>query len=538
MALAGLLLATLTAVVLPATPASAHAVLVSTSPVLDSVLPTAPAEVVLTFSESVRQVPDRMRVIGPDGRRVDRGEPGFDGAVVTIAVDQRGQRGTYLVSYRVISADGHPVVGGITYSIEAPSAVPADDPGAATDPLVSRLIQVTKFLGYAGVVLLVGPVFVLSLLWPRRLPRRGPIRLVWTGLGLVGFATVTGLVLQAPYVTGGGLTGIDTAALRDVLGSTLGAAFLIRLGVLLAAAVLLRPFLAGTEERSDRILLGVLGAAGLLTWPLAGHPGASPVPAVSVVVDATHLAGMAVWLGGLVMLAGYLLRQANERELSAILPIWSRWAALAVCALLLAGTVQALIEVGTLEGLTGTGYGRLVIAKIGLFGLVLGVAAYSRQLVRRRWVAGQPGPMRRAVLIELGVTAVVLALSAVLVQTTPARTAVANDVRTTTGYFTTTLTSDIYSLQVEMDPARRGGNSVHLYAYTPQNRPQPVVEWHATAASPASGVESIEIPLLPLTDNHATGEISLPTTGEWELRFTVRISDIDQATVTTTVEIS
>ncbi|MFY1655046.1 copper resistance CopC/CopD family protein [Solwaraspora sp. WMMB762] len=538
-AVAGLLLAALPVVLLPAAaPASAHAVLVSTSPVTDSVLPNAPAEVVLTFSESVRQVPDRVRVIAPDGQRVDQGEPVFDGAVVTVGVEQQTSRGTYLVSYRVISADGHPVSGGFTYSVGAPSAVPTDDGGADTDPLVSGLLQAAKFVGYAGLLLIVGPVLVLSMLWPRRLARGGPGRLVWTGLGLVAASTLATIWLQAPYVTGGGIGDADGAALRDVLGSGIGAALLVRLGVLAATAVLLRPFLAGSEGRSDQILLGVLAVIGVFTWPLAGHPSASPVPAVSVVIDAVHLSSMAVWLGGLAMLAVFLLRQAEERELAAILPIWSRWAALAVCALLLAGTVQALIEVGTLEALFGTTYGRLLLAKIGLFGLVLAVAAYSRQLVRNRSAAGRPGRMRQAIVAELAVTAVVLAVTAVLVQTTPARTAIGEDLRADSGYFSTTLNSDIYSLQVEVDPARRGNNSVHLYAYTEDNRPQPVIEWQATAALPASGVEPIEIPLLPLTDNHATGEISLPAAGDWELRITVRISDIDQATVSTTVEIN
>ena len=128
----------------------------------------------------------------------------------------------------------------------------------------------------------------------------------------------------------------------------------------------------------------MLGVVGLATWPLAGHPAASPVPAVSVVVDAVHLAGMAVWLGGLVMLVAFLLRQADERELGAILPVWSRWAALAVTALLLAGIVQALIEVGTLEALFSTTYGQLIIAKVVLFAVVLAVAAFSRSRCRKR----------------------------------------------------------------------------------------------------------------------------------------------------------
>lgn len=537
-AIVGLLVTVVALLLAPATPANAHAVLVSSSPVASAVVPSGPAEVVLTFSEPVRRVPGKIRVIAPDGSRADRGEQSFDEAVVTVPVDPAGGRGTYLVSYRVISADSHPVSGAFTYSVGAPSPPPTDiGSDSRTDPMVGAAVKVARYLGYAGLLLVVGPVLVLSLLWPRRLSRRGPARLVWAGLGLVAFGTLADLWLQMPYTVGGGLFDVSGVGLGDVLGSSFGSAHLVRLGLLVAAVFLIRPLLSGPVGRADKVILAILGGAALLTWPLAGHPAASPAPAVSVLVDAVHLGSMAVWLGGLVMLAGFLLRQADERELEAIMPIWSRWAAMAVAALLLAGTVQALIEVTTPEALVNTAYGRLLLAKIGLFVLVIAVAAYSRQLVRRRTAAQRPLPVRRAVWVELAITAVVLGLSATLVQTTPARTAAADVAGTPTGYFSTTLTSSIYSLQVELDPAERGNNSLHLYAYTPDNRPQPVEEWKATAALPAAGIEPIEIPLLPLTDNHATGEISLPAAGAWQLRFTVRTSDTDQATVTVTVPI-
>ncbi|MFG3701505.1 copper resistance CopC/CopD family protein [Micromonospora sp. NPDC047620] len=537
-AAAGLLIAVVALLIAPAGPASAHAVLVSSSPVASAVVSSGPAEAVLTFSESVRKVPGKIRVIAPDGSRADRGEPRFSGSVVTIPVDPAGGRGTYLVSYRVISADSHPVSGAFTYSVGAPSTPPVDTgDDSRADPVVGNAVKVAKYVGYAGLLLLVGPAMVLAALWPRRLPRQGPARLAWAGLGLVMLSTVANLLLQVPYTAGGGVFDVTGEGLSAVLGSTFGAAHLVRLGLLAAAAFLLRPLLAGPVGRADLVILGILGVAALLTWPLAGHPAASPAPAVSVVVDAVHLGSMAVWLGGLVMLAGFLLRRADERELGAILPIWSRWATLAVSALLLAGTVQALIEVATPGALVDTTYGRLLLGKIGLFALVIAVAAYSRQLVRRRTAAGRPAPMRRAVWAELAITAVVLGLTAVLVQTTPARTAGSDVTGGSPGYFSTTLSSPIYSLQVELDPAERGNNTVHFYAYTKDNRPQPVVEWRATAALPSAGIEPIEVPLLPLTDNHATGEVNLPAAGEWQLRVTVRTSDIDQATVTATVPI-
>src|SRR5688572_6896146 len=122
--LAGLLLGFFGAF-LAAAPASAHAALVNSDPGNGTIVPDAPNKVTLTFSESVQLLSDKLRVIGPDGERVDQGEPSVAGTQVTIPVRSGGPRGTYLVSYRVISADSHPVAGTITYSVGAASTPPS-----------------------------------------------------------------------------------------------------------------------------------------------------------------------------------------------------------------------------------------------------------------------------------------------------------------------------------------------------------------------------------------------------------------------------
>ncbi|GGQ76881.1 transport integral membrane protein [Couchioplanes caeruleus subsp. azureus] len=541
MALAGLLLGLLGLLAGPASPASAHAALVASDPGANTIVPDAPNRVTLTFSESVQLIAGKIQVLAPDGSRADQGEPEAAGSTVTIPLRSGGARGTYLVSYRVVSADSHPVAGTLTYSVGATSTPPSEaDAAQAVDPVVRALIPVGKYLGYAGLVLLVGPVLVLALLWPHRLSRTGPARLVWTGVGLVLASTVLGLWLQAPYTTGSGLFGVSGGDLQTVLGSTFGAVMLVRLGVIGAAAFLLRPLLRGDggESKADLALLGVLGVSALATWPLTGHPTASPVAGVSVVVDAIHLAAMAVWLGGLVMLAGFLLRHANEGELGAILPIWSRWAATAVAALIIAGVVQALIEVASFDGLFTTTYGRLILAKVGLAAVVIAMAAFSRKLVRSRRAETGPRTLRRVVLAELAVTAVVLGVTAALVQIPPPRTAEAAETGATSTTITQTVSDARVSLQVDVFPATVGNNSLHLYAYTPDNKPLPVVEWTATAALPAKGIEPIEVPLLRITDFHAIGDIALPMAGEWTFKFTVRTSEIDQSTLTVKAKIS
>lgn len=536
---AGLLIG-LFCVLLGASPASAHAALVATDPGNGTIVPDAPNKVTLTFSESVQLVNGKIQVLAPDNSRADQGEPTVNGATVTIPLRSGGGRGTYLVSYRVISADSHPIGGSITYSVGAASTPPsATVNDTKVDPVVRALIPVGKYLGYAGLVLLVGPALVLALLWPHRLSRRGPSRVIWTGLGLVTFSTLMAIWLQVPYSLGTGLFDVRVGDLRDVLGSTFGAVMLVRLGVLAAAAFLLRPLLRGSSEsKTDLALLGVLGVAALATWPLTGHPTASPVAGVSVVIDAIHLAAMSVWLGGLVMLVGFLLRLANERELAAILPIWSRWAATAVTALILAGVVQALIEVSTLSGLVDSTYGRLILVKVALAACVLGVAWFSRRIVRSKSAEERPRGLRRLVGVELAITAVVLGVTAALVQIAPPRTASAADTSDTSSTVSQTLTSSTMALQVDVFPATVGNNSIHLYAYTPDNKPLTVVEWTGTAALSAKGIEPIQIPLLRITDFHAVGDIALPQAGQWTFKFTARTSDIDQQTFTLNANVS
>lgn len=129
-------------------------------------------------------------------------------------------------------------------------------------------------------------------------------------------------------------------------------------------------------------------------------------------------------------------------------------------------------------------------------------------------------------------------MTAALTQTTPARTAeTIAQAPPPAQLYTTTLESPKFRLRVEIDPATRGDNLVHLFAFTPQGLPQKVEEWRVTVALPAAGIEPVDVPMLKIPDNHASGSIALPTPGDWVFRFTLRTSEIDQDTVTATVPI-
>jgi copper transport protein len=221
----------------------------------------------------------------------------------------------------------------------------------------------------------------------------------------------------------------------------------------------------------------------------------------------------------------------------------------------LAGTAQALVEIGTVSALTGTTYGQLVLVKVALLAIVLAVAAFSRRIVNRHFALTAQARtegleedvedeeehgedlvpikrnLRRGVILEVAIAAIVLGVTSVLVQTTPARSAEAAQ-NSPAEPFSVTLTDKLFKLEVDIAPAATGLNTIHLYAFAPDGSgPQNVAEWKGTAALPEKGIEPTDIPLLAITPDHASGQILLPNAGTWELRFTVRTDDTNQSTV-------
>jgi len=537
----------------PAGPASAHAALLTSNPAPGSIIGSSPSEITVTFSEAVTPVPGRIQVLAPDGKRIS-GTATTKGAVLHIPVRTADRPlGTYLVSYRVISADSHPVAGGLTFSVGAPSARPSEPAVEGTRRSVTIAVGVIKFLGYAGLTLTIGPSLLLALFWPRRLPRRGPIVLVRVGLGLSVAATLGGLWVQAPNASGAALWDVSGTELGQVLASQYGLVLTARLAIVLLAAALLpavlrgraKPVASGFAPRANPVGRGraltllALGLAGLSTWPLTGHAIASPLAAVAVAADIVHLAAMAVWIGGLVTLAGFLLR-AHPRLLGVILPAWSRLAALTVVWLVGAGVVQAVIQVGSLQALWRTDYGRLLLAKIAVLAVVLGAAAYAMRFVRRAQVLVQgAAKLRRSVGIEVLATLLVLGVSAVLVEVNPGRSASAEQAAPVDSGFSQTLSCPLYTLQFNVYPVELGeNNTVHAFLYTAVGKPLPAEEWTVTTQLVSQGLEPVSTPLLGLIPrHHAVGAVTFPFPGTYELRFTIRTTEIDEATVKTTITV-
>ncbi|MFB7937588.1 copper resistance protein CopC [Streptomyces sp. NPDC056049] len=381
-----------------AAPASAHAALTGSDPGDGAVVATAPKEVGLTFSEQVAIGADSIRVLDPSGRRADTGEiiDLCSGAVVKYGVALRAglPDGTYTVAWQAVSADSHPVAGAFTFSIGAPSATSVALPEqTAGGGLVGTLYGIARYLSYASFAVLVGGGAFVLLCWPRGASVRPVQQTVVRGWLTLTGATLVMLLLRGPYTGSGKLAdAFDLAVLQSVLQTKTGAALTSRL-LLLGAAALFVAVLFGAyarrtdpKERKDLAfglgLGGTVVAAGIAgTWALAEHASTGIQTGIAMPVDILHLLAVAAWLGGLTTLLVALYR-APSVERSAV-ERFSRVAFASVAVLVATGVYQSWRQVGSWSALTGTRYGQLLLVKIGLMGVLVGIAWISRRWTQR-----------------------------------------------------------------------------------------------------------------------------------------------------------
>ncbi|GAB3002759.1 copper resistance protein CopC [Amycolatopsis acidiphila] len=531
--------------------ASAHAALDSTDPAQGVVLPTAPAQISLTFSESVQVAADGVRVFGPDGTEVDAGQATHLGPASTVGVGLRDgrQQGTYTVSWRVISADSHPVSGAFTFSVghASPSHGPASAASAQANTTVSVLYAIARGLAFAAFAVLVGSVgFVLACL-PSAQRSRAMRLVMFTGWAGSIAGALGCLILQGPYGYGlGAGHAFDADLVQQVLGSRLGVALQARLLVLCLAGVYLTLLssASATAWRGWRWTFGGAGAVlaiGLaVTWSAADHAAVGLQPAIALPADVAHLVAMGLWLGGLAALLLTLVRPiADGPALVTAARRFSPIAAGSVLVLVGTGSYQAWRQLGTWSAWLSTGYGRLLLIKVLLVGCLLAAAALSRRWVRRR-SGTNPRALRRSVLAEAGLAVVVLSVTALLVEAEPGRTATAappGPVHREVGYDTGG-PGGAGRVEVDVNPAAGGPNTVGLSIEDSAGRPRDVPEFHAKLTLPARGIGPLEIPLRRTgTGDYTAAAVQIPAAGSWQLALTVRTSDLDETTVATTIEI-
>lgn len=501
---AALLAGILVYLVVLATPASAHAVLVEADPADFSELDEAPDRVSLSFNEPIELSADSLRVFDANAERIDDGmlESSAD-SMAEVALPTDLPDGGYVVTYRVISADSHPVAGVLQFTVgdadEVSDEVVAELFGGSGQGGAGMLGPALRGLGYVATLIAAGAV-LYAMVVARSRPDIAAARTLGTRAALAGIV----LALLAVPVQGvavldvGYLEALTPSNLGEVFTSSFGISSLVRAGALGFVALLWRPGIMIE-------LSAVVGLSAVGSYVLDGHQRSMEPSWLLIAGDLIHVFAASIWFAGLVLLIGALRRRSDADsplEAASLVARFSSMALWAVVAVGIGGVAMSVPLVGSLGALTSTTYGWLLIAKVAAVGVVVLVAAYNRQRLvpaiaryaaptggstRTRQDSGGKGNDRvdadepdadagfkrawsglyTTMRIEAAIIVAVLLLTGVLVSIQPA-----SDAAGMGGLYETTASfGDDHEIDLVVDPNRVGTNTMHVYILDETGRP-------------------------------------------------------------------
>ena len=596
---AGLLAAVAAALawsVVSAGPALAHASLTTATPAQGSRTDTAPTVVRLTFSEAVDLSSRSMEVLDAVGRRVETGSPyhpSGDSTALAVNLKPGLPRGAYTVIWRVASADSHPAASSYSFGVGVTPPPSRADVDASASSSVSAVHGLARILALGSAAVLVGGTFFCLTVWPAGRSSGAAQKLVQRSWYVALLAACVLLLVQGPYGSGGGLTGVaDPRLLAGTLTTRYGQLLLLRLVLLVCAAGVLRMFFRGVGRPA---VLGGLGVAFVFTFAFSEHSGQGGLVVLAVPSDMAHTAAASVWLGGLCMLFAVLRGRSGSGPvagLGGVLSRWSRTAMIAVGILIVTGTFQAWREVRYSEALLGTGYGRLLIGKLAVVALMLTVALGARALTRHLvgtsrerlgstllastrsvdvlagaplassphslpagWQAptgsgvtatgaastseGAPPDevalhgLRRRVILEAAGGLTVLTVTAMLVDTIPAKDSY--DTPFSARVTATDTTGAATPVIIDVDSTRAGLTAMHVYAYTSYGDPLPLASVSASLAIAGQSTPATRVDLSYAGPGHAATDVLLvPRPGDWTI--TVQLFTGDGAALSATAD--
>jgi copper transport protein len=503
MRIALLIAAVAGALALP-TAAWAHAVLVHTSPLPSSVVNRPPPLVLLTYSEAVEPRFAIVSVTNAAGRQQIGGPPrrsATDPNTLVVPLHRLAQ-GWYLVYWRVISVDGHPVRGAFTFAVgpnpgPAPQfPVPSISETAATPSLVT-----VRAIVFLSVMAAIG-LFVLRIATARPVVRRvAATRLRAVSIAF-GIAAAIAMIATPVYVV------MATAqfALRSAfdLGNVLpllrdsafGRGYLdleLTFALFVLAAVL--ALWVDRPERAQRSIAELLATAGallaaaaaLLVPGLSGHAAQTSPRGLSVALDWLHLVAGSVWVGGLIGLLVLWWSLPVARRVAGLafcVPRFSNTAFVSVLALVGSGVGAAIIHLPTLSSLWQTSYGQALLVKIGLLSVALMLAAVNLLRTKPRLAASGDRPelgagaavlLRRLVSGEALLVAAAITAAAVLSSLPPPAKALAvvgsAIARVGPGPVTQVVSDNGYRIEIRVAPNRAVASNVFSLRITKGGRP-------------------------------------------------------------------
>lgn len=506
-----------------ANPVEAHAGLKSSEPAASSVLEKSPEEIVLKFAEQVEISFGSIRLFDANSKLIVLPVPNYGS--VDDAVDAKTVRvsvpnlepGSYLVIWRVVSVDSHPVQGAFGFQIGSRGTNLTDLgveilANASAPGLVRGLMGIARWLSFLGVMVLVGAMLLAT-----RIIGQSRIKFVINSSWFVAVVgSVLVLVMQAPYALGSSLSdSVSITSVMQVLETRLGIWLIIR-------AVILLLFLLIIWKRNLhkkpiwRMATTILSVVLFATFSISGHPGMRQFSALSIGTDIVHFLCVAVWMGGLVTMV--LLGRKWQSESPKVIAWFSFSATIAMPIMVVTGVAQAWRMMEGFQNLFSTTYGTVLSIKVILVVIAIAAGTKARQIFKSKKVDSEDLKkikFSKTIVVESVIGLVVLAVTAVLVSVPPLSV-------NTSAPFTSTLVQSNVIADITITPARVGNVEIHIVFSPPGGALEPINSMTARISLVNGEIPPIPIGIKPIGVNHFLANLQVPRSGDWLLELFVK----------------
>lgn len=494
----------------------AHASLISADPRDGAVVEAAPSTYSLTFSEPVS--PLSLNLVTPDGASIPLERFALKDQTVEIVAPADLAQGTHVLSWRVISADGHPVGGSVVFSIGAATAVPLSA-GEQIGWVVRAGVLASKVALYVGLFVGVGGAFASGWLLQGSRTGRGAVAAA-LGVGLLGIFLSVGF--QGLDALGERLTRINEPAVwSTAVATSLGRTAAIAIvGTAVAAAALL-----GREWTSRISSLAALVCVGT-ALSLTGHAATAEPQWLMRTAVFLHTFAIAYWVGALVPL-GLALKRGDPAA-AAALGRFSKTIPWVVLVLVAAGVVMAIVQVREAGALVGTAYGKVLLVKLLLVAGLFLLAAVNRWRLTVPASAGDATAtyrLIRSIAAETVIVLLIFTVAAFWRFTPPPRTLAATEARPATEHIHT----DRAMALIEVMPGRAGPVDISINILTGEYGALDAKEVMLILSKPDSGIEPFR--RAAVRDDETNWRIdhaTLPLPGTWHVRLEILVSDFEK----------
>jgi copper transport protein len=525
----------------------AHAVLLDSSPKPGEMLMQSPSEVVANFNEGVG--PIFFKVLDVKGQPVgDPGEIRLDGTKMILPLRATIPNGTYVLTYRVISADTHPVGATFGFSIGEPMKTVDATADAGSRSIWSLAVAVNRWVLYAGMLWVAGTALFLLLLGIEGSLREDARQKARWASVVTALSYVLAVGFGGADMQLGGVDALWKAATwRSGLDSTLAPSAVF--GVI-SMALLYAGCMAGERRRHGVLIAGVALAIG--SFLVTGHAATAPPAWLMAPVVGAHLLATAFWIGAFRPLL-LSTRQLSAADSGALMQRFSNFAVPAVIVALISGSAISLKQLGSPANLFNNDYGTVLLTKIILVFVIIGIAAYNKINLTPKLIANDAAgvsKIKRTITLELMLYLIVLAAASALTVTTPPRALVAtgeagaaeaNMAMMSGGLVKRTLENDAgYSAEIELSPAKVGENMLMVTVKDPAGViVQSATALEVTVALESAGISEVRLKAEAVGNGmwHVMiGETLIP--GDWALTIDAYLTDYDKISFLTSVNLN